>query len=364
MTDFYEKIGAHPVINAAGNSTSYGGSTPSPAVQAAMDAASKRFVEMDELLEKSGAHIASLLGVEAAYVTPGCYAAMVLSTAACITGNDPEKIERIPDTTGMKNEIILQAKQRYGFDRAYTLPGSTLVLAGDANGCTPEQLESAIGPSTAAVAYLVNPTTDSSLVSLEDAVKIAHAHGVPVIADAASQIYPLDYFRKTAQAADLVCFGGKYVHAPHSVGFVCGKKELIDAVVQHGFIADRPFGRGMKVDRQEIIGMVAGVDEWFSMNHEERFAEYRAKLLSIELELEDVEAIRETKVANTDRYWGIELHVVLEEKTAGQVTNALYAGNPRIRADGHGNDTVVIRVDNLEEGDEHIIAARLREVLS
>ena len=157
----YSRLGAVPIINAAGNSTAMGGSTPTPIVKQAMEEAEQHFVDMEELLEKSGDHIASLVGAEAAYVTAGCYAAMVLSTAACMTGNDQEKMDQLPDTTGMKDEVIIQAKQRYGFDRAYTIPGSKLVIAGDENGCTTEQLEAAIGPQTAAVIHFVSPDPDT-----------------------------------------------------------------------------------------------------------------------------------------------------------------------------------------------------------
>ena len=194
----YAKLGAVPIINAAGNSTAMGGSTPTPVVKQAMEEAEHYFVDMQELLEKTGDHIASLVGAEAAYVTAGCYAAMVLSTAACMTGNDLEKMDQLPDTTGMKDEVIIQAKQRYGFDRAYTLPGSKLVVVGDENGCTPGQLEAAIGPKTAAVIHFISPDPDSTVVSLEDTVRIAHAHDVFVIADAASQIFPVDYFSPLA----------------------------------------------------------------------------------------------------------------------------------------------------------------------
>ena len=171
----YARLGARPVINAAGNTTVWGGSTPSPVVMQAMQEAGQSFVAMEELLETSGARIADLLGAEAAYATAGCYAALVLSTAACITGNDPEKAAQLPDMTGLKSEIVLQQRQRYAYDRAYTVPGSKLVLVGDDEGSTADQLESAIGPDTAAVAFLIQADRDDSVVGLEDTVDIAHA---------------------------------------------------------------------------------------------------------------------------------------------------------------------------------------------
>jgi L-seryl-tRNA(Ser) seleniumtransferase len=276
-------------------------------------------------------------------------------------------MERLPDTTGMKNEVILQQTHRYGYDRAYTVPGSKLVIVGDHDGCTPEQIEGAIGPETAAVAYLVKADADTSSVSLEDTVDLAHSHDVPVIADAAAQIYPLDYFRRNAQSADLVCFGGKYMGAPHSTGFACGKEGLMDAVTAHGFIGPRPLGRGMKVDRQEIIGLVAAVEDWFTMDHEERLVEYGAKFTPIEDALRGVSSVKETKVFHSNTYWGVGLHVVLDTEFLGKgaqhVVSELDEGNPRIRAAAAEDDTILINVHNLGEGDEHIVAGRLKILL-
>ena len=268
----------------------------------------------------------------------------------------------------MKNEIVLQEKQRYGYDRAYTIAGSKLVLAGDEEGCTREELESAIGDNTAAVAYLVRPENDSSVVSLEDAVEIAHSHGTLAIADAAAQIYPLDYFRRNAQSADLVCFGGKYMGAPHSTGFLCGTKDLVDAAVAHGFIGPRPVGRGMKIDRQEIVGLTVALKEWLSMDHESRLVEYGARFSVIERAVQGAAAVRETKVVPTGNFVGLLLHVVLDTdrlgKSAEDVTRELLDGTPRIRLTApEGDDTLVVNTHTLNEGEEHVIADRMRELL-
>jgi L-seryl-tRNA(Ser) seleniumtransferase len=363
----YTRLGARPVINAGGNTTVWGGSTPSPVVMKAMEDAGKSFVEMEELLETSGARIADLLGAEAAYAAAGCYAALVLSTAACITGNDPEKAAQLPDMTGLKSEVVLQQRQRYSYDRAYTIPGSKLVLAGDDDGTTADQLESAIGPDTAAVAFLVKVDRDDSVVGLEETVDIAHAHGVPVIADAAAQIYPIDYFRRNAQSADLVCFGGKYMGAPHSVGFVCGKKDMIQAVTAHGFIGPRPFGRGMKADRQEIVGLVTALQEWLDTDHEERLVRYGVRFSAIERAVQGVSGVKETRVVPVDNFVGLMLHLALDTdklgKSATDVFNELLDTTPRIRLAVEGEDTLTVNVHTLNEGEEHIIADRLRDVL-
>ena len=365
----YERIGARPVINAGGNTTTWGGSTPPAEVRRAMEQAGESFVEMEELLAASGDHLAGLLGVEAAYPAAGCYAALVLSTAACLTGNDPDKMDRLPDTTGMKDEIVLQQCQRYGYDRAYTVPGSKLVLAGDDDGCTLDELDAAIGPNTAAIAYLVQSDPKNSAVSLEDAVDLARSRGVLSVVDAAAQIYPLDYMRRNAQSGDLVCFGGKYMGAPHSTGFACGKKDLIEAVTAHGFIGPRPLGRGMKMDRQEIVGLAVAVEAWVNTDHEQRLVDYGAKFSVIEDALRGASGVKETKVMATGNYYSLMLGVVLDTeklgKNAEQVNEELLDGSPRIRLAGaEGDDTVTINVHTLLEGEERIIADRMRELLA
>ncbi len=367
-SEVYKNLGVVPVINAGGSTTRWGGSTPSQAVKQAMEAAEKNWAEIEELLEGAGARIADVLGVEAAYVTTGCYAALALSTAACITRNDPEKLRRLPDTTGMKDEILLQTRQRYGFDRCYTVCGGKLVEVGDADGCSPEQLESAMGKNTAALAYYVQPDGDDAVVSLEDSVAIARKHDIPVIVDAASRIFPLDYFKKLAQSAELVCFAGKYMNAPQSTGFVCGRKDLVEAVARHGFATARPLGRGMKLDRQDIVGVVTGLNEWFSMDHEARFAEYDTKFATILNGLEGAPNIREAKVVEVSRHPGVTLHVVLDSatlgKTAQEVADELYAENPRIRVLRQGKDTLNVNVHTLNDGEDRIVADGLRRVLT
>ena len=368
-SEVYKRLGVRPVINASGNTTTWGGSTPSAIAKKAMDEAGTSFAEMEELLEGSGQFIADLLGVEAAYVTSGCYAALVLSTAACMTGDDPDKMARIPDVSGMKSEIILQRKQCYSFDRSYTIPGGKLVLVGDEDGCTLEQLEGAIGPNTAAVAYLVRPDWGDSVVSYVDAVEVAHKHDVPLIGDCAAQNYPLEYFRTTAQTADLACIGGKYIGAPHSTGFVAGKKVLVDVVVSHGFIASpMSFGRGMKLDRQEIIGLVAAIEDWFTMNHEDRLMRYTDRFSVIEQGLAGILAVREIKIEPNDDFTLVGMAVVLATEALGRsasdVVKELDNGVPRVRVASRENDTIVLNAHNLSEGEDAIIADTLRNLLT
>ena len=194
-SEVYRSLGVRPLINAGGTQTLWGGSTLSSEVMGAMVDANSNYVEMEELLDKAGEYTAKLMGVEAAYITSGCFAALALSTAACMTGRDRQKISRLPEIVGIKHEVLIQAKHRNSYDREFPVPGGVLVEVGDTDGCTVDALEGAMGPNTAAIAYLARRDSDSSIVPLADVVKTAHAHGVPVIVDAATHVYPVDYFR-------------------------------------------------------------------------------------------------------------------------------------------------------------------------
>ena len=366
--DIYAKMGARAVINAQGNRTVLGGSATVPEVTEAMAAVNDTYIEMAELLARSGEYIADLLGVEAAYVTSGCSAALAFSAAACMTGRDLDKIGRIPDTTGMKSEIVIQKAQRYSYDRSFTVPGATLVEAGDDDGCSREQLEAAIGDNTAAVAYLVRPGDPESVLTLEQTVEIAHDAGVPVIADAAAQIYPLDYFRRNAQAADIACFGAKYMGAPQSSGFLCGKKDLVDAASDQGFIAfqengGRSFGRPMKLDKQEVVGVVTAVERWLTINHEDRLLGYEERLESVQQDLGTTPGV-DTEIEKVPQYYGSTLNVTFDTgvvgKTAQDIADELDAGTPRIWVSVVDERTLTVTSHALNEGEELVVAERIR----
>lgn len=372
MSDYYKKLGVRPVINGVGNMTVLGGSIISPDVKRAMDEVGDSFVEMQQLQDRAGEYIAHRLDVEAAHITSGAAAALALSTAACISGMDSDKIARLPNTTGMKNEVLIQKKQRYVFDRLFTVPGAILLEVGDENRCTIDQLQDAIGPNTVAVAYRVLKDQPEGELSLRDVVNEAHSRNLPVIADAASQIYPIDYFRETVQSADLVCIGAKYMGAPHSSGLVCGTKELIQSVKAQDFIGFETeghvaFGRAMKIDRQEIIGVVAALDEWLSIDHEERLLDFEAKVSVIRDILLTVPNV-EVKVEYTSAIWIASIYVSFDTEVLGknsdQVVEQLFDGDPRIRISTMTNNSVVVNPITLKFGEDQILANRLKHVLT
>ena len=366
----YERLGVRRVINAWGVSTELGGWSQTDNVTRAMEEANHGTVEMRELLQKSGDFIADLLGVEAAFITSGAAAAQALSVAASMAGTDPGRIAQLPDTTGMKNEVVIQKRNRYMFDRCYTLTGASLVEAGDDDGTTKDELDAAIGPNTTAVAYYIRPPFDNAIVSLEDTVALARSRGVIALADACSEIYPLDYFRSCAQSADLVTVGAKYLGAPHSAGFVCGKRDLIDAVSAQSFVAyhydgGKAIGRAMKIDRHEIIGVVTAVEDWFTMDHEERLLEYESRFAVIVDALQDIDGLSMRRV-EIPYYVPYMLYIDVDEsivgKSAQQVTDELDAGSPRIWV-GADEGSVRVVVNCMTDEETAYVSERLRQAL-
>ena len=371
----YESVGARHVINARGAYTTMGGSRLSPTVSAAMAEANRYFVDMRELLESSGRIIAQMLECEAAYVTSGAAGALALAAAACLTGDDPAKMERLPDVTGMRHEILIQKDLRVRYDRAVTVPGAKLVEVGDEAGTTPQQLEAAIGPRTAAVHYYAtsypNLSDRPGTLMLDQVVAVARAHAVPVIVDAAGQTYPLDSLKKYAQmGADLVCYAGKYFDAPHSTGVLTGRKDLVEIAAMQGFIGFetsgyRTFGRPMKLDRQEIVAVVVALREWFAMNHEERFLGYARRAERITAVLRGIPGIAVTPVPIGPPVMRSGLQIALEPgsgKTGPQIAAALREGTPSIAINAQP-DTLTVSVAFFEDGEEEIVAERLRDAL-
>jgi L-seryl-tRNA(Ser) seleniumtransferase len=367
----YEQWGVKPVINAAGNMTLLGGSRPALKVLEAMEQANRYFVDMEELLRRTGERVADMLDAEAAFVTSGCAAAIALSAAACLSGSDPQKIERLPDTAGMKNEILIQARQRYKYDRCLTIFGAKLVEVGDASGTTAEQLSAAINDNTAAIHHLAVWATEN-IVPLEQVIRIGKQRGVPVIVDAASMVYPLDTFRQYARmGADLVCFGAKYFGALNSTGILCGRKELVDAAFLHSFIgfessANRSLGRPLKVDRHEVIAVVVALREWLNMDHAARLAEHKRKAQAIRQRLEGVPHLT-VEWAPDERGLSSGLRLTLDEnalgKTAAHIIQALRDGNPSVYVRGSSTNSFHVAVPLLTDGDEQVVAERLRELL-
>src|SRR5438067_13289327 len=186
----YERLGVRPVINACGMNTMAGGSLMPRPVLEAMAEAPTCFVDMPELNVRAGQRIAGLIGVEAAHVTSGSAGGLLLAAAACLAGEDPDRINQLPDTSGMPNELIIQKCQRIRYDQAFRTAGARLVEVGSAESCAPAELEAAINERTAGLIFVVSPHLGEQGVPADQMAAIAHAHRLPLIADAASTLPP------------------------------------------------------------------------------------------------------------------------------------------------------------------------------
>jgi D-glucosaminate-6-phosphate ammonia-lyase len=373
--EIYRELGGTPVINAMGHVTLLGGSSLSPRVLEAVEQANKVYIPLAELEEKAGQAIANMLGVEGAYVTSGAFSALVLACAACMAGDDPRKIEQLPDTTGMKNEFVIQKRQRYWYDRSITTAGGKIIEAGDDRGTTERQLEAAIGPRTAAL-YAFAQGSQEGIVPIEAIVRVARAHDLPVVIDAAGEVYPTDKLSMYAKmGADLVAYGAKYIGAPHSTGMLIGSRDMINKAAKQSFISYesnqvRSLGRGMKIDRQEIIAVVAALREWLTTDHEERLARFDARINVITRALRGVKGVTLTPTREHVLDWGVKVEwdESVVKKTSAQVLEALKQGEPSIWAgylDWTRRDAPGIRVSVicLNEGEDAIVARRVAAVL-
>ena len=367
----YKELGAKPVINATGSVTMLGGSTPAPEVKEAMERAEGAYIPLMELEEKAGAAIAKMVNVPAAYITSGAGSALTLATAACMAGDDDTKIQQLPDTTGMKNEILIQERHRYWYDRCLELAGAKLVRFGNAEGTTREDLEEAIGPNTAAVHYYaVAQEPDPKSLSLEDTIEIAHDKGVPVLVDAAGQIYPLDLFGSYVRmGADFQCTAAKYMSSPQSTGLAFGSEDMIRKLALQSFVSYegrriRGVGRPQKVDRQEMVGVVAAVQRWMTMNHEERLADTETKCRNMLNPLLDIPGVTVELINNIIGHqpYGVTLEVDSDVTgiTAHNVVDLLKAGDPPIWTRVREGDTgIVLHAFGLNEGEDKIVGERI-----
>jgi len=341
----------------------------------AMQEASQAFVNIDELNEAAGAAIARRLGAEAAFVTGGAAAGLVLQAAACMTGDDPAKVARLPDTTGMKNEFIIQRAHRFMYDQAFRVAGGVLVEIGIGRRTAPYELESAMTEQTAGVVYLVSPfTSPPGILPFEDVCEIAHRHSVPVVVDAASMLPPREnLFKYLRMGADLVNFsGGKGIRGPQSTGMLAGRKDLIRAAVLNSS-PNQGVGRAAKTSKEEIVGLVTALELFLAEDEETEMNRYREVCTRIVDAVRDLPGIR--AVVEQDAVNRVLPHAVVYfepswDGPSGHIIQvALAQGEPHIYVQqgphqGGYFDEIAIDPINLQPGDEEIIATRLREELT
>lgn len=322
----YERYGVKPLINAAGTKTRLGGGSLAPEVLQAMSEASERSVDMATLQSAASRVIARLTGAEAGYVTSGAAAALTLGAAACITGTDPVKIDRLPHTDGMANEILLFRLHRNSYDHAWRAAGARLVEVGvddrvarsGVRSIEPWEIEAAISERTVAIAYVAGAAASPPL---QDFVRVARAQDLPVLVDAAGELPPKENLRTfIAAGADLVAFsGGKAIGGPQATGVLCGRRDLVQAVLLNHLDMDMDLavwdppedllprsilkalprhgvGRGFKVGKEEIIGLLVALERFAEGAWQDTLDDRQDLARSIVEELDGVEGVHASMI--------------------------------------------------------------------
>jgi D-glucosaminate-6-phosphate ammonia-lyase len=393
----YERLEVPTLINAAGTLTRLGGSRLAQPVLEAMAEASASFVHIDQLQAAASEVIAAITGAEAGYVTTGASAGLALGTAACVAGMDVAAMDRLPDTSGLRNEIVVQRGHRNSYDHAIRSVGITFVEAGylghpGAGGTQPWQIESAITERTAAIACPILETPGT--LPLPVVAEIAHRHGLPVIVDAAAELPPRSNLQRfVREGADLVVFsGGKAIGGPQASGILAGRADLIASVaLQHqdmdvrtetwnkrdlltaGSVAGIPhqgFGRAAKVGREEIAGLITALEIFAAGSDDDDFARWSARLDPIESAIPEISGL---DVSRTDRtrtrkplpLLQIQFGERFPTEIAYTVIEDLLRGSPSIAvSESYAElNRIVVNPHNLTAEEAEIVADRLGAAL-
>lgn len=364
--DFLKELGVRPIINGAGVYTMMTGSLMLPEVVQAIEAMSRHFVRLDELHDAVGRRIASLLECEAAMVPAGAYAGLTLGTAACLTGTNPDFIQRLPDTTGMKNEVIIQKTHRFPYDHAVRNCGVRLIEVE-----TRTEFEQAINERTALLLFL-NKNEPQGQIKMAEFVQLGRKHGIPTFNDAAADVPPVENLTKSIKLGfDLVTFsGGKGLQGPQSSGLLLGRKDLIQAARLNTIPNSDTIGRGLKVNKEEIVAMLVAVESYLKRDHQADWREWERRVESIGKTLTSIQGVRAERfvpeIANQVPHLRIHWDPRHVQITAAEAARQLREGEPSIELvpAPYVPGTLEIASWMLQPGEAEIVARRIREILT
>ncbi len=360
--DYFRELGVRPFINAAGTYTAMTASLMPPEVMEAINYASKHYVMLDELHDKVGERIATLVHSEAAMVTSGAASALTLGTAAVLTGTDRQKIVDLPNLATMKSEVITQKSHRFGYEHAVRNCGVKLVEVE-----TREDLERAVNGQTAMMLFYNNNNSEGRIRD-EEFVQLGKKHGIPTLNDAAADVPPVENLWKyTKMGFDLVAFsGGKGLRGPQSAGLLLGRKDLIAAARLNAPPNGNTIGRGLKVNKEEMLGILAALERYLANDHVAERREFEARAEAIRSGVAALPGVKAEifvpEVANHVAHVRVSWDAAARGLTAADAVNALRAGEPSIGTRSEG-DALVIGVWMMQPGEDKIVARRLRQVL-
>jgi len=371
-SSIYATIGVRPLVNARGTVTIIGATRTLPEVKRAMEAAAREYVQLDELMDGVGRRLAELTGAEWGIVTSGASAALTVATAGCITGGDPDRMAQLPDLSGLPDEVVTPRYSRTAYDHAIKAAGARIVEV-----ATYEEFVAALNPRTAMVMVLAGRDSEEGPLSLRRIAEVARPLGIPILVDAAAETLDVPN-PHLEQGADLVAYsGGKCLRGPQCAGLLLGRKPLVQAA----WVCSAPhhgLGRGLKVGREEIMGMLAAVEMWMRRDHEAEARMWTGWLEHIAARVGRIPGVT-TEIrqprgrSNRTPSLTISWDMARIPLTGHEVEMLLYEGEPRIAVSGAGsflpfppNQEPNIRISpyQLEAGEERIIAERVYEVLS
>ena len=359
--DFFRDLGLRPFINAAGTYTAMTASLMPSEVMDAIAYASKHFVMLDELNDRVGQRIAARVKSEAAMVTSGAASALTLGTAGVLTGLDRQKMVDLPNLAGMKSEVIIQKSHRFGYDHAVRNCGVRLIEVE-----TREDLERAINPQTAMMLFY-NANNFVGRIRDEEFAALGKKHGVPTFNDAAADVPPVENLWKyTGMGFDLVAFsGGKGIRGPQSAGLLLGRKDLIAAARLNAPPNGNTIGRGMKVNKEEILGMLVALELYLDRDHEKEMRDFEKRAETIRASAASVPGVKAEifvpEVANHVPHVRISWDAS-NALTADAAVDAMRDGEPSIAIRSE-NGGLVVGVWMMRPGEDKIVAKRLRQVL-
>jgi uncharacterized pyridoxal phosphate-dependent enzyme len=364
----YQSIGVRPLINARGTFTIISGSLMLPEVRAAIDAAAQQHVHLDELMAAIGARLAELTKAEWGMVSSGCSAGLTHATAACVAGGNPDLHVRIPNLSGFpKDEVIIPRHSRNVYDAAIRAVGVRVIDVG-----TAEELEAAFGPRTAMVYILAGPNADTGPLSTKAIAALARQKNVPVLVDAAAEILTVPNVHLENGATLVGYSGGKCLRGPQTAGLLLGRKDLVQAAWVHS-APHHGFARGMKVGKEEAIGMLMAVEMWTKRDHKAEWSRWLSWLDDIAKHVSRIDGVttavtEATGLSNRTPSLSIRWDAKRFGITGAAVARHLMETEPRIATPGgrdrDGLTSISITPYQMAPGDEKIVAARIHATLS
>jgi uncharacterized pyridoxal phosphate-dependent enzyme len=362
--DIFKELGIRTFINAAGTFTAMSGSIMHDEVIDTIKFSSQSYAMIDEVQDKVGEKIAALCHSEAATVTAGCWSALVLGTAGVLTGTDVEKVAKLPHLEGMKSEVIVQKTHNHGYVHALTNTGVTIVEIE-----TTDEFEKAVNENTAMMWFL-NYAGPDGKISDKEWVALGKKFKIPTMIDMAADATPVSNLWKfNDMGFDLVCVsGGKGLRGPQSAGILMGKKDLIAAARLNAPPRGGNIGRGMKVNKEEILGMYVALEKFVNLDHKKLWKSWEDCIATIENAAKKVIGVTTEvtvpPVANSTPTLNISWDMNKVKTSRSEVQERLRKGNPSIEMMGGGDNSLTITAWNLKPGEEKIVAERIFEELS